>query len=75
MIEPAIGHLFAALLNADDVVDLLDCHPVCQADHGNTARELRELHQLISGAYRWARNNRWTSLNPTADVNLQDVGR
>lgn len=71
VIDPGVGSHFAALLKDSDVIELLD-H---LRDAGATSAELRELRQFISGAYRWARNNGWTSLNPTADVGLREVGR
>lgn len=70
-VDPAVGSRFAALLNAADIVGLLER----RRGGGVTSGELRQLHQLLAGAYRWARDNRWTSLNPTDDVALRDILR
>jgi hypothetical protein len=71
VIDPGVGRHFAALLKDTDIIELLD-H---RRDAGATSGELRELRQLVSGAYRWVRNKGWTSLNPTADVGFREVGR
>ncbi|MGI8806619.1 MAG: hypothetical protein ACR2KK_01950 [Acidimicrobiales bacterium] len=57
------------LLDAGAVDDLL------QQLHGaGVARdELRDALQLLDHAYRWARRQRWTSVDPTSDVRLRDV--
>lgn len=70
VIEPAVGRHFAALLDAAAVTELLE-----HARGGASPQELRELHQLIHGAYRWARDNGWSSVDPTADVALRDIMR
>lgn len=71
VIEPRVGRHFAALLDGAAVTQLLE-H--ARGD-GSIPQELRDLHQLLHGAYRWAGDNGWTSVDPTADVALRDIMR
>jgi hypothetical protein len=71
VVEPAIGHDFAALLDGADIGELLEARHRADASR----QELRELLGLIGGAYRWARRRKWTSHNPTEGIELRDFIR
>lgn len=69
LIEPHIGREFAVLLDSGGVDDLLRrLHAT-----GVARAELRGALHLLKGAYRWARSQRWTSVDPTTDVVLRDL--
>lgn len=70
-VDPAVGNHFAALLNAADIVGLLER----RRGGGATSGELRELHRFLAGVYRWTRDNRWASLDPTDGAALGDILR
>ena len=42
-------------------------------DEGVGTKQLGEVLGLLAGAYRWARNQNWTTVDPTADVELRDI--
>jgi hypothetical protein len=71
VVEPAIGHDFAALLDGADIGELLEARRRADA----SGQELRELLGLIGGAYRWARRRKWTSHNPTEGIEFRDFTR
>ncbi len=69
LVEPHIGREFAVLLDPGDVADLLRrLHAT-----GLARAELGGALDLLKGAYRWARSQRWTSVDPTTDVVLRDI--
>lgn len=69
LIEPHLGRHHAVLLDADAVHDLLRrLH-----DEGVGMTQLAQVLALVAGSYRWARNQRWTDVDPTRDVGLRDI--
>lgn len=69
LVEPHIGREFAVLLDPGGVDDLLRrLHAT-----GLAGDELHGALDLLKGAYRWARSQRWTSIDPTSDVVLRDI--
>lgn len=68
-IEPHLGRHHAVLVDADAVHDLLRrLH-----DEGVGMTQLTQVLALLAGTYRWARNQRWTDVDPTGDVELRDL--
>lgn len=69
LIEPLVGRHHAVLLDAGDVHDLLRrLH-----DEGAGRSLLTQVLALLAGAYRWARNQRWTTIDPTSDLDVRDI--
>lgn len=69
LVEPHIGREFAVLLDPGGVEELLRrLHAT-----GLARAELHGALYLLKGAYRWARSQRWTSVDPTTDVVLRDI--
>lgn len=69
ILEPAMGHQYAALIDGSAVAKLLREHH----NSGGAVVEVRELHELLAATYRWAESRRWTTLKPTTDVSVNDV--
>ena len=68
-IEPHLGRHYAVLLDITDVHELLRrLH-----DEGVGRRQLTQALALLADTYRWARNQRWTTVDPTSDVELRDI--
>lgn len=68
-IEPHLGRHYAVLLDTAAVHELLRrLH-----DEGVGRRRLTQALALLAGTYRWARNQRWTTVDPTSDVELRDI--
>ena len=69
LVEPHLGRHHAVLLDAGAVHDLLRrLH-----DEGVGQSELTKVLALLAGAYPWARNQRWTTVDPTSDVDVRDI--
>lgn len=69
LIEPHLGRHHAVLLDVGAVHDLLRrLH-----DEGAGRSQLSQVLALLAAAYRWARNQRWTTVDPTTDVDVRDI--
>jgi hypothetical protein len=67
--EAAIGGEYAALLDARAVRRAL----ASAYRNGASSAEVRELLNITRAAYQWAQHRRWTSRDPTLDINVRDI--
>ncbi|MGH9224082.1 MAG: hypothetical protein ACRD2W_09960, partial [Acidimicrobiales bacterium] len=69
VVEPAVGRRYAVLLDVPDVYGLLrDRH-----QGGADRDELRAILRLLTDAYRWAHEKRWTTRDPIGGLNIRDI--